>query len=149
MKFEDELKLKLKTDKMEDSERYLFSTIQTSQINNDTSICIIEDVNKYIYQQKKKEREASKNKSKTVLKEMKLSLNIGEHDMIHKANKTMEMLQDGCKVKVSLFLAGREINRTNEAINVIKSFIEKCAPCSCDKEPKVEGKVVSAVIFKK
>lgn len=38
MKFEDELKLKLKTDKMEDSKRYVSSTIQTSQINNDTSI---------------------------------------------------------------------------------------------------------------
>ena len=116
-----------------------------------TSICVLEELSKYIYQQKKRSKDASKAKAKTKtgLKEMKLGLNIGEHDMSHKAKKTIEMMEEGYKVKVSLYFSGREITRSKEGFEIVKKFIEMCNPCTYDKEPKLDGKIISAVIFKK
>jgi translation initiation factor IF-3 len=114
-----------------------------------TSICVLEELSKYIYQQKKRSKDSTKTKTKTGIKEMKLGLNIGDHDMLHKAKKTIEMMEEGYKVRVSLYLSGREITRSNEGIETVRKFVEKCAPCTYDKEPKLDGKIVSAVIFKK
>jgi translation initiation factor IF-3 len=117
--------------------------------SNGTSICILESLSKYLYKQKKHEKEISKNKTKTSIKEIKLGLNIGDHDMNHKAKRAIEIMDDGDKVKVSLFLSGREILRSEEGISTVKKFIEKCMPCTYDKEIKLDGKIISAVIFKK
>ena len=114
-----------------------------------TSICVLEELSKYIYQQKKRSKDATKTKTKTGIKEMKLGLNIGDHDMLHKAKKTIEMMEEGYKVRVSLYLSGREITRSHEGIETVRKFVEKCNPCAYDKEPKLDGKIVSAVIFKK
>lgn len=115
----------------------------------DTSICVLEVLSKYIYKQKKKEKETSKTKTKPGLKEIKIGINTGDHDMDHKAKKAIEIMEEGSKVKVSMFLSGREIVRANEGVEIVKKFIEKCMPCTYDKEPKLDGKIISAVIFKK
>ena len=117
--------------------------------NKGVSICVLEDLNKYIYQLKKREKESSKNKTKPGLKEIKLGINTGDHDMNHKAKKAVEIMDEGSKVKVSMFLSGREIVRANEGIEMVNKFIEKCMPCTYDKEPKLDGKIITAVIFKK
>ena len=117
--------------------------------SGDVSICVLEVLSKYLYKQKKKEKESSKSKTKPGLKEIKIGINTGDHDMDHKAKKAIEIMEEGSKVKVSLFLSGREIVRANDGIEVVKKFIEKCAPCTYDKEPKLDGKIISAVIYKK
>lgn len=117
--------------------------------NGGVSICVLEELSKYIYKQKKKEKESSKNKVKPGLKEIKIGINTGDHDMNHKAKKAIEIMEEGSKVKVSLFLSGREITRANEGVEMVKAFIEKCMPCTYDKEPKLDGKIISAVIFKR
>ena len=116
---------------------------------NDVSICVIEEYSKFLYRQKKASKEKDKAKAKPSMKEMKLGLNIGEHDMNHKAKKTIELMEEGSKVKVSLFLSGREIVRANDGIKLVNEFITKCEPCICDKQPKLDGKIISAVIFRK
>lgn len=120
--------------------------IQIAKRGNE-SVCIIKDYNKFLYEQNKKDR--GKAKVKVGLKEIKLGLNIGEHDMSHKAKKAIELMNEGSRVKVSLFMSGREITRTDDAFKLINAFVEKCNPCTYDKEPKLDGKVVSVVIFKK
>lgn len=122
--------------------------IQIGQ-SGDIAICVLEVLSKYIYKQKKKDKESAKTKTKPGLKEIKIGLNIGEHDINHKAKKAIEIMEEGSRVKVSLFLSGREIMRADEGIETVEKFIEKCMPCTYDRQPKLDGKIISAVIFKK
>ena len=112
------------------------------------AICVIKDFNKFLYELNKRDR-GNKPKSKPGLKEIKLGLNIGEHDIEHKSKKAIELMEEGSRVKISLFLSGREILRSEDAFKLVNKFIDKCQPCTYDKAPKLDGKIVSVVIFKK
>jgi translation initiation factor IF-3 len=71
-------------------------------------VCKIVDFGKFKYEQEKREREARKHQHATKMKEIKLRLNIDEHDYATKLYHMREFLADGMKVKVSLFFRGRE-----------------------------------------
>ena len=71
-------------------------------------VCRIMDFGKYKYEQTKREREARKHQHATKLKEIKLRLNIDPHDYDTKLNHMRDFLEDGDKVKVSVFFRGRE-----------------------------------------
>ncbi|MBP5723126.1 MAG: translation initiation factor IF-3 [Bacteroidales bacterium] len=79
------------------------------------------DYSKYLYELKKAEK--NKNKNTTKLKEISITANISEHDMQTKAKKVMEFIEDGDKVKVSLFLKGREVARRDELKKTLYVFI--------------------------
>jgi translation initiation factor IF-3 len=74
-------------------------------------VCRVTDFGKYKYEQTKREREARKHQHAGKLKEIKLRLNIDPHDYQTKLNHMREFLQDGMKVKVSVFFRGRENTR--------------------------------------
>ena len=71
-------------------------------------VCKIVEYGKYKYEQEKKERESRKHHHGGKLKEIKLRLNIDDHDYNTKLNHMKEFLAEGMKVKVSLFFRGRE-----------------------------------------
>ena len=71
-------------------------------------VCKIVEYGKYKYEQEKREREARKHQHATKLKEIKLRLNIDEHDYQTKLNHMRGFMADGMKVKVSMFFRGRE-----------------------------------------
>lgn len=77
--------------------------------NSDLSICKIADYGKHAYDVGKKKRE---NKSKQVgkiseTKNIQLSVEIGENDLMIKAKKAAEWLKEGHRVKIELQLKGR------------------------------------------
>lgn len=76
--------------------------------NANPPVCKIVDFGKYKYEQEKREREARKHQHATKLKEIKLRLNIDEHDYQTKLNRMREFLAGTMKVKVSMFFRGRE-----------------------------------------
>jgi translation initiation factor IF-3 len=70
-------------------------------------VCRIMDFGKFIYERKRRER-ASRKKQKVIsIREIWLSLKISDHDYQVKLRKTIELLEGGDKVKVSLVLRGR------------------------------------------
>lgn len=71
-------------------------------------VCKIVEYGKFKYEQEKKERESRKHHHGGKLKEIKLRLNIDNHDYQTKLNHMREFLQAGMKVKVSLYFRGRE-----------------------------------------
>ena len=71
-------------------------------------VCRIMDFGKFIYEQAKKEKENKKNQKVVVLKEVRLSPTIEEHDIEIKANNARKFLNDGDKVKVTVRFRGRE-----------------------------------------
>lgn len=120
--------------------------IQVSESNN-VSICVIELYDKFLYNKRKAEKNKNKKTSKGGLKEIKLSLSIGEHDLSHKSKKAIEFVNNGYKVKVSIVLRGREINRENDAKDIIDRFTSLCN-LSYDNAPRREGSTIYAIIKK-
>jgi translation initiation factor IF-3 len=83
-------------------------------IINDTQtppIAKIIDYKKFLYENKKLEKEKKKNSFKPSLKEIKLSPEIAENDLLVKSRKAIEFLKKGDHVKCSLILKGRQKSR--------------------------------------
>jgi translation initiation factor IF-3 len=80
--------------------------------NANPPVCRITDFGKFKYEQGKREREARKHQHAGKVKEIKLRVNIDDHDYQTKLKHMCEFLQDGMKVKVSLFFRGRENTHT-------------------------------------
>ena len=75
----------------------------------DPPVCKILDYQKYLYQQKKKAKEMKSNASKVVIKEIRFGPNTDEYDFQFKLKHAQEFLQEGSKVKASIFFRGRSI----------------------------------------
>ena len=76
---------------------------------------------KMIYEMKKS---AKKNKqSAKPMKEIQLSVNIAKHDLETKANNARKFIEDGCRVRVTLTMKGRELSRKEENKKSILEFI--------------------------
>lgn len=107
----------------------------------------IDDYDKWLYKEKKREKESKQNK--TELKEVQLSSNIGKHDLEIKARKAREFINEGDKVKVVLSMRGRELSRREESKRCLYEFIlmveDVAAP---ESMPRDEGPR-SIVILKK
>jgi translation initiation factor IF-3 len=72
-------------------------------------VCKIMDFGKYIYTQKKIETKHKKSQKKTVVKCVRLTFKIGEHDLNVRINQAKKFLESGNVVKVSMLFRGREI----------------------------------------
>jgi translation initiation factor IF-3 len=71
-------------------------------------VCRLLDYGKYRYALEKKERKARKGQRSTGLKEIRFRPRINDHDLIGKVAQIKKMLAEGNKVKVTVFLRGRE-----------------------------------------
>lgn len=86
--------------------------------NSDPPVCRILDYGKYIYSIQKKAQKAQKHQKKVHLKEIKFTPAIGEHDFDVKLRKIKQFLADGNKVKVTVWLRGRQ-KRKPEMLEVM------------------------------
>lgn len=107
------------------------------------------DFKKFLYQEEKKLKEARKGIKKGVVKDLKLSLFIGPADLERMILKGIEFLKEGNQVRLNLGLRGREMGKTKMAYDLINSCIAKMGEVNVAKEPKLEGRVIRAVIAKK
>jgi len=76
--------------------------------NVSPAIAKIMDFGKFLYKEKRKERESSKHAVETEMKNLRIRLGTSEHDLQMKANKASEFLKEGHRLKMELFLRGRE-----------------------------------------
>ncbi len=77
----------------------------------DPPVCRLLDYGKFLYSIQKKEHEAQKSQKKVHVKEIKFTPVIGEHDVDVKLKKIKEFLDEGDKVKVTIWLKGRQKRR--------------------------------------
>lgn len=68
----------------------------------------IMDFGKSLYEKKKKQAEAKKHQKVIQVKEIKVRPKIGEHDFQTKMKQAVQFLQDGKRVKMTLWFRGRE-----------------------------------------
>lgn len=107
------------------------------------------DFRKFLYQEEKKQKEAKKGVKKSVVKDLKLSLFIGPADLERLEHKGKEFLDDGHQLRLNLTLKGREIVKKDMAYELLKKFIASLGEVNVSKEPKLEGRVIRAVIARK
>ena len=75
----------------------------------DPPVCKIIDYQKFLYQQKKKQKEMKAKTTKVVLKEIRFGPNTDEHDYNFKLKHAQKFLEDGAKLKAFVFFKGRSI----------------------------------------
>ncbi len=107
------------------------------------------DFKKFLYQTEKKEKEAKKGIKKSIVKDLKVSLFIAVADLERMVKKGKLFLNDGNQVRLNLTLKGREIGKKQMAFDLLKKFIGLLGEVNVSKEPRLEGRVIRAVISKR
>jgi translation initiation factor IF-3 len=106
-------------------------------------VCRILDFGKYQYEIAKKQKE---NKSSSVkIKEVKFRFCTEAHDYATKLRHVIEFLDEGDKVKVSVFFRGRELDQTQLGIELInKLTVDLVGYATLDAEAKLFGRNIIA-----
>ena len=113
-------------------------------------VCKIIDYKKYVYEQKRREKDAKKKQKTIEVKEVRLSPNIEENDMKTKANMARKFLEKGDKVKVTLRFRGREMAHMNSSKHVLDDFAQLLSDIAViDKPAKVEGRSMQMFLTEK
>lgn len=120
-------------------------------VNNSRDIPVVKimEYSKYLYDKKKKEKDNRKKSrmSSQDTKEIRISDSIAENDIMVKAKNVDRILKDGDKVKITIRYKGRLIRQINEGPEKIKHLVSKVTEeFKVDKEPKIEGNIVSMII---
>ncbi|CAI8418194.1 MAG: Translation initiation factor IF-3 [Cryomorphaceae bacterium] len=75
----------------------------------DPPVCKIIDYSKFMYDQRKKQKELASKAVKVVIKEIRFGPNTSDHDYEFKKKHAIEFLKEGAKVKAFVFFRGRAI----------------------------------------
>ena len=104
-------------------------------------VCKIMNYSKFKFDEMKKLKEQKKAQKVAETKEMRLSMEIDNHDLEIKAKQVCKFLADGSKVKVSIRMKGRLQIRPQIGIDNMNRFAELCATVGqIDKKPEVNGR---------
>lgn len=110
----------------------------------------ITDFGKFKYKQAKHEKELRKSQRVGVLKEVKLSFKIGEHDLNVRVKHAREFLERGHKVKASVYFRGREMAHRDIGRAVLQKLLDQVADLGvAEREAKMEGRNLSVVLSPK
>ena len=113
-------------------------------------VCRIMDYGKYLYQQEKKEREARKHQKTITVKEVKFRINVDDHDYETKKNHVLRFLEEGDKVKATIFFRGREMTRQSFGREILERLISDVAEKGMvEFRPRQEGNTLHAILAPK
>ena len=107
----------------------------------DPPVCRILDYQKFLYQRKKKAKEMKANAAKVVIKEIRFGPNTDEHDFQFKLKHAQEFLEEGSKVKASVFFRGRAIMFSDQGEKLLLRFAVELEDYGrAENMPRLEGK---------
>lgn len=115
--------------------------------NANPPVCKIIDYRKFLYEQKKKQKELKSKQSKVVVKEIRFGPNTDEHDLNFKLNHARKFLNDGAKVKAYVFFKGRTIVFKERGEILLLKFAQELEDVGVlEQMPKLEGKKMIIMI---
>ena len=96
--------------------------------NADPPVCKITSLNKFLYEKKQKEKELKKKNRENVRqsKEIRMTLNIEQHDLETKTRNAKKFLDKNDAVQITVTLKGRERGRQDVARQLLMKFAEMC-----------------------
>lgn len=109
--------------------------------NAEPPVCRIVDYQKFLYQLKKREKEAKAKTAKVILKEIRFGPQTDEHDYNFKLKHAIGFLKEGCKLKAYVFFKGRSILFKEQGEILLLRFANELEEyAKVDQLPKLEGK---------
>lgn len=116
----------------------------------DPPVCKIIDYSKFLYQQKKKQKEMKAKATKIVVKEIRFGPQTDEHDFNFKLKHAEKFLKEGAKVKAFVFFKGRSILFKEQGeILLLKLATSLEELGAVEQLPKLEGKRMTMYISPK
>lgn len=115
------------------------------------SICKIIDYAKFKYDEKKRQKEQMKRAraNRVELKEIKFTIRIDDNDKNMKITHAKEFLAGGDMVKITIFLAKREMSNLGIAKDVMKGILSQFdGLAKIEGRPSLEGRLMSCVLKK-
>ncbi len=115
--------------------------------NAEPPVCRIMDFGKYKYQQQKKQQEARKRQAVVQIKEIKVRPKTDEHDYQTKLKHIRRFLEDGDRVKVTVFFRGREIVHKDRGLSILERVVKDTEEVAkVEQEPRSEGRTMNMML---
>ena len=115
--------------------------------NTSPPVARIVDWGKFNYQKTKQQQKNKKSTKAQDIKQMRMGLKIGEHDLDVKLRKVTGFLEDGHKVKMTLFFRGRELAHKDLGFQLAEKIIQRFGDTiAVDQLPQMTGKQIIFVI---
>jgi len=110
-------------------------------------VCKIQDYGKFLYEKDKSDRAARKKQKVIVIKEVKFSVTVDEHDYQTKKNQAVRFLNEGDKVKASLRFKGRQMAHRDLGYKIINRLITDIGEAGLvEFMPRMEGTTLHAIL---
>ncbi len=110
-------------------------------------VCKIMDYRKFLYNQKRKQKELKAKQSKVVIKEIRFGPNTDDHDFNFKMEHARKFLDEGNKVKAYVFFRGRTIVFKDRGEILLLKFADELSDHGIvEQMPKLEGKRMTIMI---
>ena len=134
---------------LEMADKYELDLVEISP-TADPPVCKITDYQKFLYQQKKKQKELKAKTVKIIVKELRFGPNTDEHDYNFKLKHAEKFLEDGAKVKAFVFFKGRSIIYSEKGEILLLRFAQDLEDLGkVEQLPKLEGKRMTMLIAPK
>lgn len=110
-------------------------------------VCRITDYGRYQYTEQKRARQARKHQTTIVVKEIKFRPKVDEHDYQFKKKHIERFLQEGDKVKATVFFRGREIAHPEIGRRILERLISEVSELAvAENMPRMEGNTMHTIL---
>jgi translation initiation factor IF-3 len=115
--------------------------------NANPPVARIMDYGRYVYEQEQRRRQSKRKASKVVIKEMKFKPKIDEHDYATKMKHVTRFLDEGNKVKLTIWLRGREIAHPELGMKILRRIADDVADVAIvESQPRQDGRNMTMVL---
>ncbi len=113
-------------------------------------VCKIIDYGKYMYEKKKKVKEAKKKQHTVNVKELRFRPNTDDHDLEFKTRHAREFLESGDKVKATVQFRGRDMLYTEKGELLLLQLAKSLEDVAkIETKPNMEGRRMIMMITPK
>ena len=118
--------------------------------NASPPVCKVIDYKKFLYEQKKRQKEMKAKAVKVVVKEIRFGPNTDDHDYEFKLKHALKFIAEGAKVKAYVFFKGRSILFKDKGQILLLKFAQALEEvATVESMPKMEGKRMIMMIAPK
>ena len=114
----------------------------------DPPVCKILELNKYRYEQQRKEKDAARaqRESRVTIKEVQFKPNIDVHDFETKCKKIVNFIKKGNRVKLLVQFRGRERQHADLGYDIIDRVLETVDGVELDGKPQFSGNRITVLL---
>ena len=110
-------------------------------------VCRIMDFGRFQYLEQKRARQAKKHQKTIEIKEIKFRPKVDEHDYQFKKRNIERFIEEGDKVKATVFFRGREMAHPEIGRHILERLVKELADVAiAELLPRLEGNQMSTIL---